>query len=219
MKVNIFGATGLVGNLLLHECLANEKISQVKVYVRKFIELQHPKLQQVIATYDSLEQSAVEIEGDVVFNCLGTTIKQAGSQAAQYQIDCEYPIKIAQLAAKNGIDCMVSVSSIGTSESGNFYLKTKAEMERGIAAAIGSKSYFLRPSFIVGDRKEFRLGEKIGIFIAQIINPLLMGSLRKYRSISAKTIAQGMLQLALNQPNDVKILHFDEIKYWANYKS
>lgn len=218
MKVNIFGATGLVGNLLLQECLTNEKISQIKIFVRKPIELIHPKLQQVTVTYDSLEQMASEIEGDVVFNCLGTTLKQAGSQSAQYQVDCEYPIKVAQLAAKNGVKSMVNVSSVGTSESSNFYLKTKADMERGVAAAIGSKSYFMRPSFIVGDRKDFRLGEKIGIFLALLINPLMIGGLRKYRSIEAKKIAMAMLQLGINQPNDVKILHFDEIKYWANYK-
>lgn len=218
MKVNIFGATGLVGNLLLQECLTNEKISQIKIFVRKPIELIHPKLLQVTVTYDSLEQLASEIEGDVVFNCLGTTLKQAGSQSAQYQVDCEYPIKVAQLAAKNGVKCMVNVSSVGTSESSNFYLKTKADMERGVAAAIGSKSYFMRPSFIVGDRKDFRLGEKIGIFLALLINPLMIGGLRKYRSIEAKKIAMAMLQLGINQPNDVKILHFDEIKYWANYK-
>jgi uncharacterized protein YbjT (DUF2867 family) len=211
MEVNIFGATGLVGNLLLQECLQKDAIESVKIFVRKPVSTQHAKLHQVITTADTLDQLAHEIKGDVVFNCLGTTIKQAGSQSAQYAIDCEYPAKAATLAAANGVPCMINVSSVGSSETGNFYLKTKAEMEQKVAAAIGEKAYFLRPSFILGDRGVFRLGEKIGIYLMVLINPLLMGSLRKYRSIQAQSIAKAMLNLALTQPNAPKILHFDEI--------
>ncbi len=211
MEVNIFGATGLVGKLLLQECLQKEAIESVKIFVRKPIAIQHAKLHQIITTADTLDQVAHEIKGDVVFNCLGTTIKQAGSQSAQYAIDCEYPAQAATLAAANGVPCMINVSSVGTSEKGNFYLKTKADMEQKVVAAIGEKAYFLRPSFILGDRGVFRLGEKIGIYLMVLINPLLMGSLRKYRSIQAQSIAKAMLNLALTQPNAPKILHFDEI--------
>jgi uncharacterized protein YbjT (DUF2867 family) len=211
MKVNIFGATGLVGNLLLQETLQNDAIESVKIFVRKPIAVQHIKLHQIHTTADALDQLAHEITGDVVFNCLGTTIKQAGSQAAQYAIDCEYPAKAAALAAANGVPCMINVSSVGASENGNFYLKTKADMEQKVAAAIGEKAYFLRPSFILGDRGVFRLGEKIGIYLMVLINPLLMGGLRKYRSIQAINIAKAMLKLALNQPEGPKVLHFDEI--------
>jgi uncharacterized protein YbjT (DUF2867 family) len=211
MTVNIFGATGLIGNLLLQACLESDQLSQVTIFVRKPTGLLHPKLREVVATYETLDKVGEEIKGNVVFNCLGTTLKQAGSQMAQYTIDCEYPVKIAQIAAKNGIKCMVNVSSVGADESGNFYLRTKAAMERGVREAIGPKSYFLRPSLLVGERKELRFGEKIGIYAAAAINPLLWGSLRKYRSISAEHVANAMLRTALEQPEGPTILHYDEI--------
>jgi uncharacterized protein YbjT (DUF2867 family) len=216
MQVNIFGATGLIGNLLLQACLQSEVIKSVKIFVRKPIATQHAKLHQVVTTADTLGQHAHEITGDVVFNCLGTTIKQAGSQAAQYAIDCEYPAKAASLSAANGVSCMINVSSVGASKTGNFYLKTKADMEQKVSAAIGEKAYFLRPSFLLGDRGEVRLGEKIGIYLMVLINPFLIGGLRKYRSIQAQSVAKAMLKLALSQPDEPKILHFDEIMDLGN---
>jgi uncharacterized protein YbjT (DUF2867 family) len=211
MIVNIFGATGLVGGHLLTLCLQHPAITAVKVFVRKPVQLQHPKLEQITTDFEGLEQVRTRISGEVVFNCLGTTLKQAGSQAAQYIIDCEYPVKVARLAAANGVSCMISVSSIGTSPTGNFYLKTKADMENGVQKAIGKKAYFIRPSFILGDRKAFRLGEKIGIALMVFINPLLLGGLRKYRSIHAEVIAKAMLQLALKQPESPTVLYYDDI--------
>ena len=211
MTANIFGATGLVGGHLLDLCLQHPNVAQVKVFVRKPMDLQHPKLLQITTDFAGLEQVRAQISGDVVFNCLGTTISQAGSQAAQYAIDCEYPVKVAQLAAANGVPCMVSVSSVGASATGNFYLKTKADMESGVQKAIGEKAYFMRPSFILGNRKAFRLGEKIGIVLMMGINPLLLGGLRKYRSIHAEKIAKAMLQVALKQPKSPKVFHYGDI--------
>jgi uncharacterized protein YbjT (DUF2867 family) len=216
-SVLIFGATGLVGDLLLHQCLADDRVSVVKIFVRKRISLSHPKLVQVETTADSLHLVAGEIAGDVVFNCLGTTLRQAGSQEAQYAIDCAYPVRVAQLAAQNGISCMVNVSSVGASATGNFYLKTKADMEKGVGEAIGEKAYFMRPSFITGNRKVFRLGERIGIYLMILLNPLFIGGFRKFRSIAAQKIAAAMLHIGLEQPTAPKILHFDEIVQWAKY--
>lgn len=212
MTVNIFGATGLVGDKLLHQCLDSERIKLVRIFVRKPLSLEHPKLRQIVATLENLEEVAGEIRGDIVFNCLGTTLRQAGSQAAQYEIDCTYPVRVAQLAARNGIPCMVSISSIGASDRGNFYLKTKADMERGVREAIGERAYFMRPSFITGPRKVFRLAERIGIYAMVLLNPLFVGSWRKYRSIAASQIAKAMLHVGLNQPESSnKIWHYDEM--------
>jgi uncharacterized protein YbjT (DUF2867 family) len=164
---------------------------------------------------ETLAGAASEISGDVVFNCLGTTLKKAGSQAAQYAIDCTYPVQVAQLAATNGVPCMVNVSSVGTSERGNFYLKTKADMERGVAEAMGEGAYFMRPSLIMGDRQEFRFGEKVGMWLTPIFDALMLGSLRKYHSIAAKNIAKAMLQVAIERPESPKVLHYDDIMAMA----
>lgn len=214
MKVNIFGATGLIGSHLLEACLTDDRITQVQVFVRKAIATDHPKLQQVITTLDTLERAAPQISGEVVFNCLGTTIRQAGSEAAQYAIDCEYPVHVAQIAARNGVKCMVNVSSVGASETGNFYLKTKAAMEKGVSRALPN-AYFLRPSLLKGKRQENRLGEKIGFGLMFVGQPFLQGKWRKYRAVEAQKVAQAMLQLAIEAPASPRILHYDEIMAWS----
>ncbi|MBN8701985.1 MAG: NAD(P)H-binding protein [Bacteroidetes bacterium] len=210
MRVLIFGATGLIGNLLVQECLSSTAISEVRIFVRKKINTNHPKLKQFICTYTTIDSIKNELVGDVVFNCLGTTLKVAGSKEAQYEIDCSYPVKVAKLAAANGIKTMVSVSSIGASATGNFYLKTKAEMESGVQNAIGKQSYFMRPSFLVGERKESRLGEKIGIVLFSGINYLLVGPLKKYKSIKAQYVAKAMLHIATEKPEQ-QIFYFADI--------
>lgn len=211
MEIAIFGATGLVGGYLVTEALADKSVTEVKVFVRKAMNLQHPKLKQIITTFDTLEAVQNEIMADVVFNCLGTTLKVAGSKDAQYQIDCTYPIKVAEFAAKNGVPCMVNVSSVGAAETSNFYLKTKYDMEKGVAEAIGTKAYFLRPSFLVGDRSEFRLGEQIGIYCFAVLNWLLVGKTRKYRSVNANAVAKAMLQIAKKQPAAPRVFEYDAI--------
>lgn len=214
MTVNIFGATGLIGSHLLQACLNEPRISQVQVFVRKPITQKHPKILQVLATLDTLERTAPQIKGDVVFNCLGTTIRQAGSEAAQYAIDCEYPVRIAQIAARNGVKCMISVSSIGASPTGNFYLRTKAAMEAGVKNALPN-AYFLRPSLLKGERQGTRIGEKFGSVLMFLAQPLLQGGWKKYRAIPASTVAQAMLNLALHQPAELHVLYYPQIVEWS----
>lgn len=214
MNICIFGATGLIGNHLLLEALSDPRVQSVKIFVRRTVDLHHSKLTQIVTTLHSLDEVAAHITGDVVFNCLGTTLRQAGSEAAQYAIDCEYPVRVAQIAAKNGVPCMVNVSSVGASASGNFYLKTKADMEEGVGKAI-KNAYFVRPSLLVGDRKEFRLGERIGFWAMTFLNWLMVGGLRKYRSIEALQVAKAMLALAHELPKQPRVLHFDEIMQYS----
>ncbi|HMX38885.1 MAG TPA: NAD(P)H-binding protein [Saprospiraceae bacterium] len=214
MTVNIFGATGLIGSHLLQACLSEPRIAQVQVFVRRPLAQEHPKLVQTVATLDTLERIAPHISGEVVLNCLGTTLRQAGSQAAQYAVDCEYPVRVAQIAARNGVKCMISVSSVGASETGNFYLKTKAAMEQGVKGAM-PVAYFLRPSLLKGQRQDTRIGEKIGFGLMFVAQPLLQRGWKKYRAISARTVAQAMLRLALQQPSGPRVLHYAEIVEWA----
>lgn len=211
MNVLLFGATGLIGQSLLENCLQDDTIKTVTIFVRKSSTLRHPKLQEVICDYETLETHRTLLTGDVVFNCLGTTLKVAGSKEAQYTIDCLYPVKIAQLASANGVEMMVSVSSIGASASGNFYLRTKYDMEEGIKSYFGNQAYFMRPSLLTGPRKEFRTGEKVAQFFFPIINLLLWGPLKNYRSIKADTVAKAMLHTAKHKP-DKQVLFFEDMQ-------
>lgn len=199
MVALVFGATGLTGSALLTELLANEIYREVRIFVRKATGISHPKLQEVRFDFDSPETNSASFKGgNHLFCCLGTTLKQAGSQAAQQKIDRDYPVKIAELAAKNGIEKYIVVSSVGADAgSSNFYLRTKGEMEQGIMRAMGEKNTkIFHPSFLLGDRKESRAGEKIGIVIANFVAPLLMGQLTKYRGINVSILAKAMIKVA-----------------------
>jgi uncharacterized protein YbjT (DUF2867 family) len=206
----IIGATGLVGSTLAEQILENPNYSKVVLLVRKPLEISHPKLVQEIINFD--KPDATKIMGDDLFCAMGTTLKKAGSKEAQYKIDCTYPYEIGKIAKQNGIKQYILVSSIGADfSSSNFYLKTKGDLEQKIQALGFDNFVPLRPSFILGDRQEFRLGEKIGIVLAKILSPLMIGGLRKYRGVEASKIAQKMQQCANQGLTGVHFVESDKI--------
>lgn len=194
----LFGATGLTGSALLDLLLKEDRIGKVKIFVRKPTGITHPKLTEIIFDFEAMDKPE-EIKGDYLFSCLGTTLKKAGSKAVQQKIDRDYPVKIAQIAAQNGVGKYLMVSSVGAdARSGNFYLRTKGEMENGVIEAMtAEKTRIFRPSFLLGDRKESRLGEKIGIILARLLNPLFVGGIRKYKGIDVVLLSKSMLYTAL----------------------
>lgn len=214
MKALIFGATGLTGNYLTDILLADPTYSEVVLFVRKNTGKSHPKLREIVLSYDELDTYADEIKGDVIFNCLGTTLKVAGSQAAQQKIDRDYPIHIAKIGAQNGIKKMMSVSAVGANaQSSVFYSRTKGEMEQGIIQAIGAGAHMFRPSFLLGDRKEFRLGEKIGIAFSGILDIFMIGPASMYHSIHAQKVALSMANAAKSTQSLPQILHYTDMSW------
>ncbi len=209
----IIGATGLVGSTLAKQILENPEYSRVTLLLRKPLDLQHPKLKQEII--DFAQPDSTKIIGDDLFCAMGTTLQKAGSKQAQYKIDCTYPFEIGKIAKANGVKQYILVSSIGSdANSSNFYLRTKGDLEQKIKALDFENFISVRPSFILGDRQEFRLGEKIGIVLAKAISPLLVGSLKKYRGIEAAQIAKGMQVLA---NKGLKGVHFVESDALAEF--
>jgi hypothetical protein len=152
-----------------------------------------------------------EIQGDVIFNALGTTIKQAGSQEEQQRIDRDLPIAFARFASTNGIKIMLNISSVGANMKGGFYLKTKAEMENGTEKFFPGTVFHFRPGFLVGKRKDFRLAEKIVFSIMKAMDPVLSGSYKKFRSMPADKLAKAMVSLSKNHSGKPSVLHYTEI--------
>jgi uncharacterized protein YbjT (DUF2867 family) len=205
----LLGATGLTGGLLLDLLLASDQYTKVIIYVRKSIQKQDPKLVEQIINYDTIDTA---LEVDDVFCCLGTTIKIAKTKEAFEKVDLHYPLKIAALQQKAGSKQFMVVSAMGAnSKSSIFYSRTKGLMEEGLAA-IGFKGlYIFRPSFIVGDRKEERMGEKIGIAISKILSPLMIGPLKNYKPVKASSIAASMIKHALSSENGNHLILSGEI--------
>ena len=211
MKAIIIGATGLVGNLILKELLSDNDFSEVRIFVRKPTGIINPKLKEIITPMTDINTLSSEIQGDILFNALGTTIKKAGSQEEQQRIDRDLPVAFAKIASENGVKIMLNVSSVGANLNGGFYLKTKAEMENGTGKFFPQSVFHFRPGFLVGDRKEFRLVEKIASGVMKVIDPILTGSSQKYRSMPVDKLAKAMVSLSKNPAGKSTVLQFSEI--------
>jgi uncharacterized protein YbjT (DUF2867 family) len=192
-KAIIAGSTGLIGSKLLQILLRETFYDEVLVLVRKKIDIQHKKLTQLVVDFDQLDTYADGITGRAIFCCLGSTKAKTPDLKVYRKIDHDYPLQLAQLAHKNGVKQYHLVSAIGANaSSGNFYTKTKGETEDDITKVGINTTYIYRPSLLTGDRQEKRLMEKIAGGLAKVIDPLLIGSLKKYRSIPAETVAIAM---------------------------
>jgi uncharacterized protein YbjT (DUF2867 family) len=211
MRAIILGATGLVGNLILKEVLSDNNFSEVRIFVRTPTGIINPKLKEIVSPLKDIIALSSEVQGDILFNALGTTIKNAGSQAEQQRIDRDLPIAFARIASDNGVRIMLNVSSIGANLNGGFYLKTKAEMENGTEKFFPKTVFHFRPSFLVGKRKEFRLVEKIANGVMKVIDPILVGSSKKYRSMPADKLAKAMVGLSKKPEGKPTVLYYPEI--------
>lgn len=195
----IVGATGLVGNELLHILLQSNAYENVKILIRKPIAINHPKLTQKLVDFNELEKYEEEFTVHDVFCCLGTTIKKAGSQEAFKKVDFEYPLKVAKLAKNNGAKQFLIVSAMGAnSHSRIFYNRVKGEIEEALKQVQLPSLHIFRPSLLLGKRNEFRFGERVAEILSPILSPLLSGKLRKYKPIQGKDVAQAMYQIAKN---------------------
>jgi uncharacterized protein YbjT (DUF2867 family) len=211
MKAIVIGATGLVGNLILKELLNDSDFPEVRIFVRRSTGITNPKLKEFVTPMKDIDSLKSEIQGDVLFNAMGTTIKQAGSKAEQQRIDRDLPIAFAKIASENGVKMMLNVSSVGASMNGGFYLKTKAEMEQGTEKYFPGAIYNFRPGLLVGERKEFRFAEKISMGVMKALDPILAGGSKKYRSMPVDKLAKAMVSLSKNPSGKPGILYFPEI--------
>ncbi len=199
----VIGATGLVSSHLLQQLLEDPRYGSVTALLRRPSPLLHPRLRQIV--FDFEHPDSTVIRGDDLFCALGTTLRKAGSKAAQYRIDVEYPFRIAQMAAHNGVRQCLLVSSVGANaHAASFYLRIKGELEEKIAA-LGFETFIsARPSLLLGQRAEFRLGERIAIGLERLFCPLIPA---RYQGISAKQVARALIALA---NADLKGVYFVE---------
>ena len=211
-KAIILGASGLTGSLLLQKLLALPDYEQILVFNRKKLGVSHPKLTEYIGEVTNLTTFANEFDAHEVFCCIGTTAKKTPDKTLYRQIDFGIPVQAAQLCKQKQINTFVVVSAMGANaKSSIFYNRTKGEMEEAVLALNIQNTYILQPSLIVGNRNEKRFAEGFATFIMKLINPILMGGLKKYKSIEADTIAQALLVLAKTRPA-MKRIESDKIK-------
>lgn len=196
----LLGATGLVGQHLLTLLLEDVRYHKVICLLRsplpadELVSTYPEKLQLQTVEYEHLEQQAHLFSADHVYVCLGSTIKKAGSQHAFKRVDYDYVLHAAKLAMQKQAQSFVWISSVGAdANSGNFYLKVKGELEQAIAALPRLRAAPVQPSLLLGERAEFRPGERLGIIVGRLIAPLMAGPLRRYRPVHAMQVAKQMI--------------------------
>jgi uncharacterized protein YbjT (DUF2867 family) len=215
------GATGLVGGRCFEALLHSPDYARVIVLTRRlpfnYVSIARPHAEVDPRRVDFDHLSATDLAGaNDVFCALGTTIKKAGSQVAFRKVDHEYVVNLARAAVEAGAKRFMLVSSVGADpHSGNFYLRVKGETEQAISALPFESVHIFRPGLLLGHRAEKRTGEGLAQLVMSKVNFLLAGGLRKYRAITAETVAKAMVRVAGTNTTGVHTYHFDEIKLFG----
>lgn len=193
----VIGSTGLIGTELCQQLLTSEQYSQVIIINRRPSGLSDKKLTERVIDFSDLEDVGGLPKIDHAFCCLGTTMKKAGSKEAFYRVDFDYVYSFGKLAKSLGCHTFVLVSAMGAdAHSSVFYNRVKGEAEEAIGKLGFKSSHFVRPSLLLGDRDENRLGESLGKLFAQTFKILIP---KNYQAVEAKDVASFMKQAALKK--------------------
>ena len=193
----LFGSSGLVGGQILNRLINDVNYSKIKIFVRSEPEIQSNKLEIIKTDFNDLENFKDYIKGDDCFFCIGTTKQKSPNKNEYQKVELEIPKKIAQIARANSVNSFIFVSSIyANPNSSGDYVKFKGLVEEELKKLNFSNLGILRPSFLMGDRKENRVGEKIGILTFRLLSPLLIGPLKKMKPINSEKVAKAMIKIA-----------------------
>ena len=207
----LFGSSGLIGGHLLNQLIASNNYSKVKLFVRSVPVINDPKVEIIKTDFNNLDNYKEDIKGDDCFFCIGTTKKNSPNKSEYRRVELDVPKQIAKIAKLNLINSFVFVSSgFADPKNSGDYLKFKGEVEQELKRLNFTKLGLLRPSFLLGDRKEIRIGEKIGILIFKLLSPLFMGPLKKMKPIHSEKVAKAMIKIA-NENLEKTVFESDEI--------
>ena len=207
----LFGASGLVGSHLLNQLIKDTNYSKIKLFVRSVTEIIDPKVEIIKTDFNNLQNHKEDVKGDDCFFCIGTT-KQNSSDKDEYRrVELDIPKEIAKIAKLNLVNSFIFVSAIyANPNSSGDYVRFKGLVEEELKRLNFPKLALMRPSFLMGDRKAKRVGEKIGIFVFKLLSPLLLGPIKKMRPIHSETVAKAMIKAA-NENLEKNIFESNEI--------
>ena len=206
----VVGATGLVGGALTDRLGNADHIHKVVTLTRRPAPHTSPKVENQVVDFDQLEEMAAFFAADLLFSCLGTTRKQAGSIAAQRKVDLDYQYHAARVAADRGVSHYLLVSASGANaDSKNSYLRMKGELEEKIQTLPFERISIFQPSLLLGQRAEFRLGEKAGALLLPLL--CTIPGLRRYRPIRGEDVAAKMMQVSRQPGSSQEWFRLNEI--------
>ena len=210
MIATLVGATGLIGSCLLQELLNDTYFDTVRILIRRPVDLTHPKLEKKLVDFNDSDSLLVAVSNsDVLFCAIGSTMKKVkGDKDAYRKIDFDIPVKLARFCKMTGCEKFILVSSAGANpKSANFYQRLKGETDEAIKEAGLKTVHIMRPSLLLGERKEFRLGENIGKAVMTSLSFLIPP---KYKAIQGKDVAKVML--ALSKKNEEGVFVHENIE-------
>ncbi len=206
----VIGATGLVGNELVHQLLVDDRFGEVRVFARRTTGITHSKLREFLINFNDPQSWRHLVVGDVLYSALGTTLKKAGSQQAQYQIDYQYQYDFAKAAAENQVPVYVLVSSAMASPGSRlFYTRMKGELERNIRVLPFQYIHIMQPGMLEGNRKEKRTGERIGLVLLKFINKL--GIALQQKPVPASVVAKAMINVSFRKDSHVNVYALTQV--------
>ena len=207
----LFGASGLVGSHLLNQLIKDTNYSKIKLFVRSVTEIIDPKVEIIKTDFNNLQNHKEDVKGDDCFFCIGTTKQNSSNKDEYRRVELDIPKEIAKIAKLNLVNSFIFVSAIyANPNSSGDYVRFKGLVEEELKRLNFPKLALMRPSFLMGDRKEKRVGEKIGIFVFKLLSPLLLGPLKKMRPINAETVAKAMIKAA-NENLEKNVFESNEI--------
>lgn len=208
----LIGATGLIGTQLTEELLEDPHYSTVKAIIRRPWDKNHPRLEKKIVDFNDSDSLLVALSNsDVVFCTVGTTQRKVkGDREAYRKVDYDIPVKAARFCKMTGCENFVLVSSVGAnSKSNNFYLRLKGEVEDAVKETGLKMVHIMRPSMLLGERKESRPAEKIGKFLMNALAFLIPS---RYKAIDAKEVAKAMVAVSKLNTEGFFVYHYEEMK-------
>lgn len=213
----VFGSTGLVGGHLLDQLIKNENYNKIKLFVRSEIIINDLKVEIVKTDFNNMEKHKEEMTGDHCYFCIGTTKQNSPDKDEYRRVELDLPKQIAQITKSNSVNSFVFVSSgYADPNSSGDYLKFKGLVEEELKRLSFNKLGIMRPSFLIGDRKEKRLGEKLGIFVFKLLSPLFLGPLKKMKPIQSEKVAKAMIKIS-NGDFRQQVFESNEIVEISNY--
>ncbi len=209
IKVLVLGATGATGRELVDQLLANGALDEIHVFVRRDLGIRHTRLHTHIVDFEHPEAWRAEVSGDIAFSCLGTTLRDAGSKAAQRRVDVDYQVAFAEAARAGGVKTFALLSSMGAdAESRYFYMRIKGEVEEAVRALGFERTLIFRPGLL--DRGlSARLNERISLMVIRALNRI--GLLRNQHPTTTAHLAGYMLHASLGSDLGERIFSLSDL--------
>ncbi|WNB90219.1 NAD(P)H-binding protein [Bacillus sp. NEB1478] len=188
----VAGSSGLIGREAVKQLIEDPSFNEIILLVRKKLDVNHPKITQIQFDFSQKEYTLKKVVADSMLICVGTTMKKARTKESFKEVDLHIPFKLAALAKKMNIAHVAVISAMGAdSKSTFFYNRVKGEMENQLSSLYLNHLTIIRPSLLIGDRDEFRLGER---FAEKVYKAFPIVFPKKYEPIEAERVAMVMIK-------------------------